>query len=97
MCFGIGSWPNYCSTVMYLTRNISKTNRTRLSSKKDDEVVQQQAIACGSFVEFCEKKRIHIGKIETVEHKASGGARYTVIDSSDHKYNVADKDVRYAM
>ena len=60
-------------------------------------MVQQQAIASGSFVEFCEKKRIHIGKIETVEHKASGGARYTVIDSSDHKYNIPDKDVRYAM
>ena len=37
--------------------------RTRLSSKKDDDVVQQQAIASGSFVEFCEKKRTHIGKI----------------------------------
>ena len=33
-----------------------------------DEVVQQQAFAVGSFVEFVEKKRTHIGKI--------GGARY---------------------
>ena len=49
-----------------------------LQSKKDggDEVVQQQAFASGSFVEFVEKKRNHIGKIESVEHKSSGGARY---------------------
>ena len=48
-----------------------------LQSKKDgDDVVQQQAFASGSFVEFVEKKRSHIGKIESVEHKSSGGARY---------------------
>ena len=49
-----------------------------LQSKKDggDDVVQQQAFASGSFVEFVEKKRNHIGKIESVEHKSSGGARY---------------------
>ena len=41
-----------------------------------DEVVQQQAFAVGSFVEFVEKKRTHIGKIDSVEHKSSGGARY---------------------
>ena len=50
-----------------------------IHSKKDgagDEVVQQQAFAAGSFVEFVEKKRTHIGKIDGVEHKSSGGARY---------------------
>ena len=49
-----------------------------LQSKKDggDDVVQQQAFASGSFIEFVEKKRNHIGKIESVEHKSSGGARY---------------------
>ena len=55
-----------------------KTIVSSLQSKKDggDEVVQQQAFASGSFVEFVEKKRNHIGKIESVEHKSSGGARY---------------------
>lgn len=55
-----------------------KTIVSSLLSKKDggDEVVQQQAFASGSFVEFVEKKRNHIGKIESVEHKSSGGARY---------------------
>ena len=42
----------------------------------NDVVVNQQAFAAGSFVEFVEKKRNHIGKIESVEHKSSGGARY---------------------
>ena len=54
------------------------TTISSLQSKKDggDDVVQQQAFASGSFVEFVEKKRNHIGKIESVEHKSSGGARY---------------------
>lgn len=42
----------------------------------DDVVQNQQAFAAGSFVEFVEKKRTHIGKIDSVEHKSSGGARY---------------------
>ncbi|KAL7538402.1 hypothetical protein ACHAXR_008533 [Thalassiosira sp. AJA248-18] len=71
-----------------------------LHSKKGDAgdvVVQQQAFAAGSFVEFQEKKRIHIGKIDTVEHKSSGGARYQVVDSEGKKFNVPDKDIRYSM
>jgi hypothetical protein len=62
-----------------------------------DEVIQQQAFAAGSFVEFVEKKRTHIGKIDTVEHKSSGGARYQVIDSEGKKFNIPDKDIRYSM
>ena len=47
------------------------------SKESGDDVVQnQQAFAAGSFVEFVEKKRTHIGKIDSVEHKSSGGARY---------------------
>ena len=47
-------------------------------SKKSggDGVENQQAFAVGSFVEFVEKSRTHIGKIGGVEHKSSGGARY---------------------
>ena len=41
-----------------------------------DAVVQQKAVESGSFVQFVEKKRTHIGKIDAVEHKSSGGARY---------------------
>jgi len=69
-------------------------------SKKGDsgeDVVQQQAFAVGSFVEFVEKKRTHIGKIDSVEHKSSGGARYHVLDSEGKKFNIPDKDVRYSM
>jgi len=70
-----------------------------IHSKKDagHDVVQQVAFAVGSFVEFSEKKRIHIGKIDTAEHKSSGGARYQVIDSEGKKFNVPDKDIRYSM
>jgi len=59
--------------------------------------MKQPAFATGSFVEFSEKKRTHVGKIETVEHKSSGGARYQVIDSEGKKFNVPDKDIRYSM
>ncbi|KAL7448123.1 hypothetical protein ACHAWC_000372, partial [Mediolabrus comicus] len=55
------------------------------------------AFSVGSFVEFEEKKRSHVGKINAVEHKSSGGARYTVIDSEGNKFNIPDKAVRYAM
>lgn len=71
----------------------------RLDSKKgdSDDVVQQQAFAAGSFVEFTEKKRTHVGKIDSVEHKSSGGARYQVIDSEGKKFNIPDKQVLYSM
>jgi len=64
---------------------------------REEQIVNQPAFASGSFVEFSEKKRIHIGKIEMVEHKSSGGARYVVIDSLGKKFNVPDKDIRYSM
>ncbi len=64
--------------------HINPSSVCALHGKKgsdSDEVVQQQAFSVGSFVEFEEKKRSHVGKIDAVEHKSSGGARYTVIDS----------------
>ncbi|KAL3780467.1 hypothetical protein ACHAWO_011790 [Cyclotella atomus] len=70
-----------------------------MHSKKPggDEVENQQAFAVGSFIEFVEKSRTHIGKIEAVEHKSSGGARYQVVDSEGHPFNIPDKDVKYCM
>jgi hypothetical protein len=51
-----------------------------VSSKKgdagDDGMQHHQMFAAGSFVEFVEKKRTHIGKVDTVEHKSSGSSRY---------------------
>jgi hypothetical protein len=61
--------------------HINPSSVCALQEKKgtdSDEVVQQQAFCVGSFVEFEEKKRSHVGKIDAVEHKSSGGARYTV-------------------
>ncbi|CAJ1968217.1 unnamed protein product [Cylindrotheca closterium] len=71
-----------------------------LSSKKDgdaDPVVQQQGYAVGTFVEFEEKNRVHIGTIAEKENKASGGARYKVVDKDGHKFSIADKAVAFAM
>lgn len=71
-----------------------------LNSKKatgGDDVVQQKSFSVGTFVEFQEKKRIHVGKIETVELKSNGGARYEVVDSEGRKFGIPDKDVLYAM
>ena len=61
-----------------ITPEIARSQSTCIYAKKDagDEVVNQQTFAAGSFVEFVEKKRTHIGKIDSVEHKSSGGARY---------------------
>ena len=43
-----------------------------------EEVVQKQALTKGSFCEFEEKKRHHVGKIVESEHVGSGNVRYTV-------------------
>ena len=62
-----------------ITPSTVMPSTTCLHSKKGDVVdvvVQQHAFAAGSFVEFVEKKRTHIGTIDTVEHKSSGSARY---------------------
>ena len=58
---------------------------------------QQHAFAAGTFVEFQEKNRVHVGKIASVEHKSNGGARYEVIDSEDHHFGIADKAINFAI
>lgn len=68
---------------------------TEIQAKKDD-VVQQRAFAVGTFVEFHEKKRVHVGKITSAEHKSNGGARYSV-DSEGKHYSIADKAIDYAI
>jgi hypothetical protein len=57
------------------TSTFIKRPSTHLLSKGDD-VTQQHAFASGSFVEFEEKGRTHIGTIESVAHKSNGGTRY---------------------
>ena len=83
----------------FIARPYAPSATSSLLGKKDssDDVVKQQAFSAGSFVEFQEKKRIHVGKIDAVEHKSSGGARYSVIDSEGKKFNIADKAVLYSM
>lgn len=57
----------------------------------------QKAFTKGTLIEFKEKKRVHVGEIKAVEHKANGGARYAVLDHDNHTFNIPDKAVNYAM
>lgn len=96
-----------CSTNAFvLSQSIRKATiklpHALSSSKSSDSETsksppQQQAFSVGTFCEFEEKKRTHIGKIVSVEHKTSGGARYRVTDSEGNSFDIADKQVVYAM
>ena len=70
----------------------------RLDAKKIvDDAPSKPSLAVGTFVEFDEKKRVHVGKVFDVEHKSNGGTRYTVEDSEGHHFNIADKAVHFSM
>ena len=62
-----------------------------------DSVEKAPASSVGTFVEFSEKNRIHVGKIVAVEHKANGGARYTVADDGGKQFHVSEKAVSFSM
>ena len=86
--------------TMPLTTARNNNNLSQLFSKKpsdDDTYSGPQALSVGTFVEFEEHKRVHIGKIEEQQHKTNGGARYVVIDHEGHKFDIGDKEVHYAM
>lgn len=71
-----------------------------LKSKKgsDDDVLQQaSAFSVGTIVEFEEKGRVHAGKIVQTEHKSNGGARYHVMDAEGNTFDIADKEVHFAI
>jgi hypothetical protein len=51
----------------------------------------------GTFVEFEEKSRIHVGKVKSVEHKSNGGSRYEVIDNDGHRFAIADKAITFTI
>jgi hypothetical protein len=70
----------------------------RLDAKKNaDDAPSLPSLAVGTFVEFDEKKRFHIGKISEVEHKSNGGTRYGVEDSDGNHFNIADKAVHFSI
>jgi hypothetical protein len=64
---------------------------------EDEAAVLQQAYTVGTFVEFEEKKRVHIGTISDMEHKSNGGARYKVVDKEGKYYSIPNKAVHFAM
>jgi len=67
------------------------------ASKISSDVIPQKSLASGTIIEFIEKKRVHAGKIITVQHKSNGAARYDVEDHNGHKFNIADKAINYSM
>jgi len=67
------------------------------ASKMSSDDIPQKLLASGTIIEFIEKKRMHAGKIITVQHKSNGAARYDVEDHDGHKFNIADKAVSYSM
>ena len=68
---------------------------TKLYGKKvgDDVSHQSAAFAIGTFVEFQEKSREHIGKITKADRKSSSGGstRYHVVDSNGKMFDIPDK------
>jgi hypothetical protein len=64
---------------------------------EDEAAVLQQAYEVGTFVEFEEKNRVHIGTISEKEHKSNGGARYKVVDKEGKYYSIPNKAVHFAM
>jgi len=67
------------------------------SAGKNDDIQQQVSFADGTIIEFVEKSRVHVGRIQHVEHKSNGGARYEIIDHDGKKFSIADKAVNYAV
>ena len=61
-----------------------------------EEVVQKQALTKGSFCEFEEKKRHHVGKIVESEHVGSGNVRYTVQDPEGKSFKIAAKQIAFS-
>jgi hypothetical protein len=71
-----------------------------LSNKQaDDEANVAPAFAVGTFVEFEENNRVHIGKISQQEHKSNGSAAlYQVTDNTGKTYShIPGKAVHFAM
>lgn len=88
-----------CSAFVQQVKSPFHVNRNKVvyAKKSGDDVVQQHSFSAGTFVEFQEKKRSHLGKITGVEHKGNGGARYTVMDSEGKSFGIADKQILYTM
>lgn len=67
------------------------------SNDAKEQVVQKQAISKGSICEFEEKKRVHVGRVTTSEHKSNGDVRYTVEDPEGNSFSVSAKQIHFAV
>jgi hypothetical protein len=104
MVVGVNSFQNTMSFVPsrchhYQQHVTATAHGIALFSRKsdDDHSNTNSVLAVGTFVEFEEHSRVHIGKIEEQKQKSNGSARYVVTDNEGHSFNIADKEVRFAM
>lgn len=76
---------------------LNHLNAQKKKSGDGDLIEKAPTSSVGTFVEFSEKSRIHVGKIVSVEHKANGGARYTVVDDSGKQFDISEKAISFSM
>jgi len=89
------------SVSSFLPRITQTQNRNGISldskKQKSDDKSHQSVFTAGTFIEFDEKKRDHIGKITHLEQKSNGSARYDVTDNDGKHYQIPDKAVHFAI
>jgi len=85
------------SSFLPTTKTLNRNGICLDSKKKSDEQNHQSIFAAGAFVEFDEKKRVHVGKITHLEHKSNGSARYDITDSDGKHFQISDKAVHFAI
>lgn len=67
------------------------------AKKGGDEAFHPTVYPVGTFIEFEEKSRDHVGKITKMDHTTSGTTRYHVMDQDGKQYEIADKAVQFAI
>lgn len=84
--------------VVEQTKVATSPRAVLLASKKgvDEHIAHQVTFAVGTLVEFEEKNRVHVGKVQEATHK-TGGSRYEVMDRDGKKYGIEDKAIHFAM
>jgi hypothetical protein len=90
VCFGASSVGAFSVKPQMLSSSVL------FSKKSDADHEDAPMFSVGTFVEFEEKTRVHVGKILQSEHNIKG-ARYEIEDNQGKQYHVADKFVNFAI
>jgi hypothetical protein len=85
------------TTTTTSRRAVSFLLASNKKSVEEQQGTTSTTFAVGTLVEFEEKNRIHVGKVQQATHK-TGGSRYEVTDREGKMYhNIEDKAVHFAM